>query len=172
MHTLGERQQPDNRVVRQRRVLQIASKRQSFMRRNTGSMYIMIKTEVPSGTEMRPRRGDYAVSVEVLNMLFTEWKTVVHFHELALQQPLACDSIAWPELSSLRVLSLNISGKTSWRLDTLLPHLSLESLTLTLNEESENVGLMVADCVAIGMHITAATYLKELCFFYIGRMLF
>ena len=112
------------------------------------------------------RRGGYAVSVEVLNMLWTEWKSVLNLHELALRQPLACGSITWPDLSALRVLNLNISGNTSWRLDSLLPHLSLESLTLALNEDSENVGLMVEDCVAIGNHITTATYLKELCFIY------
>ena len=112
------------------------------------------------------RRGDYAVSVKVLNMLLTEWKSVLHLHELALRQPLACDSITWPDLSVLRVLSLNISGITSWRLDSLLPHLSLESLTLALNEDSANVGLRFDDCVAIGNHITTATHLKELCFVY------
>ena len=109
------------------------------------------------------RRGDYAVAVEVLNMLWTEWKSVLNLHELALRQPLACGSITWPDLSALRVLSLNISGNTSWRLDALLPHLSL---TLALTENSANVGLMFDDCVAIRNHVTATTHLKELCFVY------
>ena len=112
------------------------------------------------------RRGDYAVSVKTLNMLVTEWKSVLNLHELALRQPLACDNITWPDLSLLRVLSLNISGKTSWRLDALLPNLPLESLTLAFNEDSANVGLMFDDYVAIGNHITATTHLKELCFVY------
>ena len=103
---------------------------------------------------VQQRKSDY---VELLNMLLTEWKGILHFHELhvALRQPLACDTIVWPELFTLRVLTLN---NIDWRLDTLLPHLSLESLTLTLNNYSESVTLGDEGYVAIGNHITATTF--------------
>ena len=144
--------QPGGRVVCLRRREQQSKSR------------MMMQRGVPSGKIVRQRRGDYAVSVEDLNMLITDWKSVLHLHELSLRQPLARDSITWPELSALRVLSLNISGKTSWRLGTLLPHLSLESLTITLSIDNQVVGLMFEDCIAIGDHITTTTCLKELRF--------
>ena len=68
------------------------------------------------------------ISAEGLNMLFTQWKSVLHLHELHLDLPVPCDGITWPDLSGLRVLTLGIEGKKNWRLDTLLPHLSLQSL--------------------------------------------
>ena len=116
------------------------------------------------------RGRKHAVSVEVLNILFRGWKHVLHLHELGLRLPVACDSITWPDLSALRVLSLDISGKTNWSLDTLLPHLSLESLTLSHNESGDNVGLVPDDCVAIGDHVLSTTCLKECCFLYDGEI--
>ena len=98
----------------------------------------------------------FLISAESLNMLFNEWKSVLHLHELALQLPVECNSIPWPDLSGLRVLRLEITGRKNWRLDTLLPHLPLESLTTTVDS------LVCEDCVAIGNHIASTKYLKEL----------
>ena len=114
----------------------------------------------PSGRIVGLTVGEYAY--EVLNMLFMKWKSVLHLRELSVRLPVACNMITWPDLSALRVLRLEISDKTSWRLDTLLPHLSLESLTI--QGYSGDVSLVYEDCVAIADHITAVGCLKELCF--------
>ena len=99
-------------------------------------------TKQPSGKVVELRGGEQRYSdwllqrsgkghaMSVLNMLFTEWKSVLHVHELYLRLPVACDCITWPDLSALRVLNLGIIGQTNWRLDTLLSHLTLESLTI------------------------------------------
>ena len=93
------------------------------------------------------------------NMLFTQWKSILHLHELHLDLPVPCDGITWPDLSGLRVLTLGgISGGKNWRLDSLLPHLSLESLTIIAGGDY----LLLEDCDAIGLHIKSTTCLKEL----------
>ena len=130
----------------------------------------------PSGKVVQRRGGEHTISIGVLKSLSTEWKSVLHLHELALQQSVDCE-IIWPELSTLRVLSVDVRSGTSsnsfesWRLDTLLPHLSLESLTLILTKKymywyNRDVSVVFEDCVAVGNHITATTCLKELCFVY------
>ena len=86
-------------------------------------------TQQPSGMVVGLKGREHKVAVEGLNVLFTEWKSFLHMHELALRLPASCDRISWPDLSALRVLSFDISGKTNRRLHTLLPHLSLQSLT-------------------------------------------
>ena len=100
-----------------------------------------------------------SMSAKNLNMLFIHWKSVLHLYELHLELPVPCDGIPWPDLSGLQVLTLGIKSKKNWRLDTLLPHLSLESLTISCTGDS---GLVFEDCVAIGLHIKSTTCLKEL----------
>ena len=74
-----------------------------------------------------------------------------------------CDRITWPDLSALRVLELMTDGYYHERkLQTLLPHLSLESLTVQLSGDK--------DCVAIGNHVMSTTSLKELCIISSDRM--
>ena len=116
----------------------------------------------PSGRIVGLRVWEYAY--EVLNMLFMEWKSVLHLHELCLRLPVPCRSITWPDLSALPVLRLVISDKTNWRLDTLLPHHSLESLTIQGYSTSDGDSLVYEDCVAIADYITSVACLKELCF--------
>ena len=115
-------------------------------------------TQQPSGRIVGLRLGKYGY--KVLNMLFRGWISVLHLHELFLVLSVPCDSITWPDLSALRVLRLGISDKTNLRLDTFLPHLSLESLTIV----GYDVSLVYEDCVAIAHHITAVGCLKKLCF--------
>ena len=43
-----------------------------------------------------------------LNLLFTEWKSILHVHQLYLQLSVPYDMIEWPDLSSLQVLKLII----------------------------------------------------------------
>ena len=104
------------------------------------------------------------ISTEGQNMLLTQWKSVLHLHELQLNLPvpcdgITCDGIPWPDLSGLRVLTLGIEDTKNWRLDSLLPHLSLESLTIVTGQGH----LLLEDCDAIGLYIKSTTCLKELC---------
>ena len=164
----GEEQQPSGKVVQQRGEEQQPSGKMVQQRGEE-------QQPSPSGKVVQRKGGEHTIPVGVLELLSTEWKSVLHLHELALQQSVD-RNITWPELSTLRVLSVDVrSGTRSkyfkyWRLDTLLPHLSLESLTLILNKNmygyNEDVSVVFEDCVAIGNHITATTCLKELCFTY------
>ena len=96
------------------------------------------------------------ISTECLNTLFTKWKSLLHLHQLSLRLPEQCDSIMWPDLSTLQVLDIEFNSGTKWRLDTLLSHLSLDSLTVHIFH-SDLV------CVAIGDHIKSTScHLKEL----------
>ena len=114
---------------------------------------------------LRGRWGDnsyepLSMSPEGLNMLFTQWKSILHLHELHLELIVPCDGITWPDLSGLRVLTLGIDGGKNWRLDSLLPHLSLESLIIA----SYSGGILLfEDSDAIALHIKSTTCLKELC---------
>ena len=103
-----------------------------------------------------------SISAEALNMLFVDLKDVIHLQELYLNLPAECCSIHWPDLSGICVLHLGINDKKNWRLDTLLPHLSLESLTIELTRDSGTVAL--EDCVAIGMLHSSSDCLKYLHF--------
>ena len=76
-----------------------------------------------------------SISAEGLNILFKELKTMIHIQELCLKLPIECSSIAWPDLSGLRVLKLGISSERNWRLETVLVQLSLESLEITMSDE-------------------------------------
>ena len=71
-----------------------------------------------------------SISVGVLNALFTGLQHILNLQELCLRLPGECNRIKWPNLSGLRILYLEVSDERNWRLDTLLSHLSLESLTI------------------------------------------
>ena len=69
-----------------------------------------------------------------LNLLFTEWKSILYLHQLYLQLSVPYDKIEWPDLSSLQVLKLiNIiyRGQSCRSLNQIfLP--CLKSLTMDL----------------------------------------
>ena len=95
------------------------------------------------------------ISTECLNTLFTKWKSLFHLHQLSLRLPQQCDSITWPDLSTLRVLDIEVNSWTKWGLDTLLSHLSLDSLTVHIYSG------LVSD--SIGDYIKSTScHLKEL----------
>ena len=95
------------------------------------------------------------VPVESLNKFGAKCNHVLHLHQLSLQLSATHSSIKL-NLSMLKVLKLEMNDKTTnWRLDTLLPQLSLESLTI---HSKGNL-----DCVAIENLIKPMTDLKELC---------
>ena len=101
------------------------------------------------------------MSTYSLNMLFTSWRDIFHLRQLSLILPESCDHIIWPDLSTLQVLHLGISDQTECKLNTLLPHLSLEALTITSGNGVCSLGY--EDCVSIGNHVISTTSLKELC---------
>ena len=95
------------------------------------------------------------ISTECLNTLFTELKSLLHLHQLSLRLPEQCDSITWPDLSTLRVLDIEVNSGTKWKLDTLLSLLSLDSLTVHIYSDLV--------CAAVGNHIKSTScHLKEL----------
>ena len=99
-----------------------------------------------------------SVSAEALNMIFSECKSVFKLQELFLQLPVQCNRILWPDLSQLQRVDLEIDGNNNWRLDTLLPRLSLESLTIS--PHTDGASIVLEDCVAIGAYISSATCLE------------
>ena len=83
--------------------------------------------------------------------------------------PAECSSISWPDLSSLKHLTLQIDESIPWELDSLLPSLSLRSLTFGAN--SNDPTLSLEDCEAIARHVATTTSLKELSFEFFGYCL-
>ena len=110
------------------------------------SARVVVLSGVESELEDGYNDGCVLISAEGLNILFKELKYVIHLHELALRLRVECSSIAWPDLSELRVLTLGISHMANCRLDTLLPLLSLESLTIIAYDDDG--GLALENCVA------------------------
>ena len=113
------------------------------------------------------------LSDKFLSMISTEWKGILQLHQLSLDLSVPCDKITWPDLSQLRVLELTI-WKSGVKLDSLLPHLSLESLTITGDSDGNDGDLEYGDsdgndgdleyedCVAIEHHLTNTSTLKHI----------
>ena len=114
-----------------------------------------MQTERSNYKSQLKEKSFLSLSGKCLSVLFTEWKSILCLHQLSLELPVRCDQITWPDFSELRVLELETGGYTKWKLETLLPGLSLESLTVLHCHDEE--------FVAIGNHITSTTSLKELC---------
>ena len=133
------------------------------------------KTEVMmlaagAGTTSEPRgrvvglRGLYPYDLtHCLNMLFTRCRDILHLRQLCFNTPVLCDPIPWPCISALRVLQLRSRTQTEWKLNNLLPNLSLESLAIDLC--IGDCDLVYEDCVALGDHIVSTSSLKELGIF-------
>ena len=119
-------------------------------------------TRTGSGRVVELKEGTVPFLANNLNMVVAESNSIIS-HQLSLKQSEKCDAepITCSDLSALRVLELVISGKNILELNTLLPHLSLESLTIAA--ASNHCALVYEDCVAIRDHITSTTSLKELC---------
>ena len=74
-----------------------------------------------------------------LNLLFTEWKSILHLHQLYLQLSVPYDKIEWPDLSSLQVLKL-INKYRSFSGLNLSSLPSLKSLTIhTMGYDIRNI---------------------------------
>ena len=113
------------------------------------------KIVVLGGTDNRV----LTLSFKCLNMALTEWKSILQLHQLSLGLQVPCDAITWPDLSQLRVLELLIY-ESRVKLDLLLPHLSLESLTITGGVYDGR--LEYEDCVAIEHHLKNTLTLKHI----------
>ena len=106
--------------------------------------------------------GNLQISHEALDLFFSGLDFRLHL--LYLRLPSTCDGIAWPDLSALQDLRLEVNHKTNWRLDSLLPHLSLRSLTVVggiADYELDSPGLSCEDCAAIG-NVIKSTDLNKL----------
>ena len=108
-------------------------------------------------------RGGFSMSTLGLNMLFTKWKKNFRLYELALKLPGPCDTIAWPDLSTLKVLKLHICGDSHWKLGDLL-HYDLPIRSLTIASHSHVATLTFVDCRAVGHLLRHSTCLTEVCF--------
>ena len=108
-----------------------------------------------------------SISLEGLNMMFRELNTPLH--ELSLILPGECSNIVLPNFSSLQILTIKVTRSMNWRLDSLLPSLSLQSFTIG---SVEDIILSLEDSAAIASLIANTTSLEELCFFCSGGILF
>ena len=108
-----------------------------------------------------------SISLDGLNILFKELP--MDLNELALVLPAQCSDISWPDLSSLKHLTLQIDESIPWELDSLLPHLSLRSLTFGAHTSQPT--LLYEDCEAIASHVATTTSLEELSFKFFGYCL-
>ena len=103
-----------------------------------------------------------SISLDGLNILFKELP--MDLNELALVLPAQCSDVSWPDLFSLKHLTLQISESIPWKLGIILPHLSLEALTFGA---SNNVPtLLLEDCEAIASHVANTNSLEELSFIF------
>ena len=128
-------------------------------RQETGGRVVGLRGKWNNDLELEEPLSMVAESVI---MLFTQWK-ILGLHELHLDLDVPCHVVQWPDLSRLRVLHLGISYEINWRLDTLLPRVSLESLIISCTEGDGY--LMLSDCFAVGEHIKSTVCLKKL---YVG----
>ena len=101
------------------------------------------------------------ISLKVIEMLFRGLTPLLDLYELAIKLPAPCDKITWPDVTSLKILYLEISGKRNWRLATLLNHLSLESFSIS--DCFETPTLVFEDCCAIAYTIFATDSLTKFC---------
>ena len=116
----------------------------------TGGVVIGLRGKIDKGVF----RG-MAISLEALNMLYKELN--MQLNELVLNLPAPCSNISWPNLSSLKYLTIYTDRSIVLDLDYFLPHLSLEVLTIVCELLSE-------DCLAVANHVANATCLKKLSF--------
>ena len=94
------------------------------------------------------------ISCDDLNALFTNMNHILSLEELSLELPVDCSCIAWPDLSRLQVLHLGISGERNWKLSSLLPRLTLDTLKIT--SPVSKWRLSTEDCIAIGQTLSSS----------------
>ena len=98
--------------------------------------------------------------------LFIQLKSILHLHELYLPLSVPCSDFPWPDLSSLRILTLCIQMTGELSLHTLLPPLKLESFRMIPMTLVDSFNLQSNDCEAVGRYIRTSTTLKELSLFF------
>ena len=92
------------------------------------------------------------ISKNTLNCLIKDLGNMVCLESLALNLPVPCDHIQWPDLSHLRVLKLGLSGDENWNLGSLkVP--KLQELEIT---GMSRCTLKRGDCTAIGSLLSPA----------------
>ena len=103
------------------------------------------------------------ISAENLNAFFTDMKHMLSLEELSVELPVDCSCIAWPDLSRLRVLHLEIRKERNWKLNCILPLLKLDTLRIT-NSMFSSIGCMLSleDCIAVGEMLSPSRCPKSL----------
>ena len=82
-----------------------------------------------------------SLTTKSLNLLFTEWKSILHLHQLYLQISVPYDKIEWPDLSSLQVLKLTNTARSFSGLTRSLP--CLKSLTINARKCYGTSGIII-----------------------------
>ena len=105
-----------------------------------------------------------SLKTENIAELFLQLKNILNLHELSLPLSVPCSDFPWPDLSSLRILTLNIQITGELSLHTLLPPLKLESFIMQWQCLSlfSAFNLQSNDCEAVGSYIRTSTTLKKL----------
>ena len=104
-----------------------------------------------------------SISLDGLNMMFNELH--MDLNELALVLPAQCNAVSWPDLSSLKYLTLEVDKSISWELDSLLIGLPLKALTFGSHGGEHTLSL--DDWDAVATYVATNTSLKELSFEFI-----
>ena len=107
-----------------------------------------------------------SLKTENIAELFIQLKNILNLHELSLPLSVPCSDFPWPDLSSLRILTLTIQMTGEFALNTLLPPLKLESFILT-DYNDEFLKLQTNDCEAVGSYTRTSTTLKKLSLKYL-----
>ena len=106
-----------------------------------------------------------SISLDGLNIIFKELH--MDLIELALVLPAECSAISWPDLSSLKYLTLQINESIPWKLDSFLIGLPLKALIFSSRGGEHTFSL--EDWDAIAHHVVTNTFLEELSFKFIDN---
>ena len=85
-----------------------------------------------AGANLTPTPGGRIVGINAYNdfgaisRIYVGLKSILHLQELFIPLRTSCNEIPWPNLTSLRILVLEITRRTNNALETLLQQLSLE----------------------------------------------
>ena len=127
-----------------------------------GGKYEIIKSEYSDDKQKLYNSQPFHTSPDALNSLFTDMKHIMKLETLALRLPM--EFSAWPDLSGLQHLHLEISGCQSWKLDTILLR-SVSSLKyFEIDSTTGDTRILHDDCMAIANLLSCSNTLDWLCF--------
>ena len=122
----------------------------------------IIKSEYSDKKQKLYNYQPFHTSPDALNSLFTDMKHIMKLETLALRLPI--EFSAWPDLSGLQHLHLEIGGCQSWKLDTILLR-SVSSLKyFEIDSTTGDARILHDDCMAIANLLSSSNTLDWLCF--------